>query len=164
MSEGDLYQLQREADHELRAPGRTLWYCKRIELEDEFDVGEDEYTDQDSNGREPCWGSKANLIASRTTRGLHAPVLDIDFEARLIPSRTEGHYHLYLDREIPWWKYRILLWALKVAGIIEPGYYRASVERKMTMCRWRIFSHFDAIDQFQMQRVKLHELSQKLSR
>lgn len=76
------------------------------------------------------------LVASLTENGLHAPVLDIDFEARLAPSKTPGHYHLYLDREMPWWRYRLLLWALKVAGIIEPGFYKGSVRRRMSRACW----------------------------
>jgi hypothetical protein len=63
----------------------------------------------------------------------HSPVLDIDFEARLLPSSTEGHYHLYLDGiEMPWPKYRKLLEVLAEVGVIERGYYKASVRRQMT--------------------------------
>jgi hypothetical protein len=65
----------------------------------------------------------------------HRPILDIDFPAMLIPSSTEGHYHLYLDLPMKWSAYEKLLSALAAAGIIEKGYYRASVERKATFLR-----------------------------
>jgi len=71
----------------------------------------------------------ANVSTSLLTNGLHAPVLDIDFGALLIPSSTAGHFHLYLDRAITWRKYRRLLKALGRAGILEPGYVKASLRR-----------------------------------
>lgn len=65
----------------------------------------------------------------------HTPILDLDFSAHLEPSTTPGHYHLYLDRTLPWSKYEALLEALAVAGLIEWGYYEASRERQATMVR-----------------------------
>lgn len=85
--------------------------------------------------RQTVPGNTANLVSSRTRDGLHAPALDVDFSARLLPSKTPGHYHLFLDRTMPWWRYRILLKVLAWSGIIEPGYYRASVARKQTFLR-----------------------------
>jgi hypothetical protein len=83
-----------------------------------------------------------NLVSSRLTYGerydssYHSPVLDIDFPARLVPSTTEGHFHLYLDGiTMEWKRYERLLAALAEAGIIEQGYYEASVRRKMTCVR-----------------------------
>jgi hypothetical protein len=78
----------------------------------------------------------AELVSSEVVGSdKHAPALDIDVPAFLVPSSTPGHSHLYIDLEMPWWRYRIMLWALKVAGVIEPGYYRASVQRKGTHLR-----------------------------
>lgn len=67
--------------------------------------------------------------------GLHKPVLDIDFPAQLIPSTTPGHFHLYLDKEITWEKYRALLRALADAGVIEQGYCDASIARGYSAVR-----------------------------
>jgi hypothetical protein len=67
--------------------------------------------------------------------GKHKPVLDIDFPAELIASSTPGHFHLYLDKELDWPTYKALLRALADAGIIERGYYYASVERGYTAAR-----------------------------
>lgn len=67
---------------------------------------------------------------------LHMPVIDIDFEASLVPSRTSGHFHLYLNRSMSWERYVVLLQALAQAGIIEWGYYHASIMRGQTFVRW----------------------------
>lgn len=91
-------------------------------------------------------GAVANVVGSElhhqphdTPDGmrLHAPVLDIDYPARLVPSSTPGHFHLYLDKPMPWPRYAFLLWALSVAGIIEPGYARAGLRRRGTFARVR---------------------------
>lgn len=66
---------------------------------------------------------------------LHRPVLDIDFPAKLIPSSTEGHFHLYLDKEMTWEQYEKLLLALVEADILEPGYVSASIARGHTCVR-----------------------------
>lgn len=159
-----VYTRQGEADHELQPPHRLLYWAKRIDAEDEFGDEADSYVPELDEERTRENGHNANLISSLTTSGMHAPVLDIDFEARLVPSRTEGHYHLYLDKEMPWWKYRFLLWALKVVGIIEPGYYGASVERRMTFCRWRIWSHFESQAQEDLARAEFMSLRERIRR
>ena len=78
---------------------------------------------------------EATLVASTTQRNTHAPAIDLDVPAFLVPSSTPGHSHLYIDVEMSWWKYRVLLWVLKFTGIIEPGYYRASIHRKASFLR-----------------------------
>jgi hypothetical protein len=65
----------------------------------------------------------------------HKVVLDLDLPAQLIPSSTEGHFHLYIDKEMPWDVYVRLLTALAAAGIIEQGYLSASLERGLTAVR-----------------------------
>lgn len=84
---------------------------------------------------------EANLISSELrdwsdSRGpRHAPVLDIDFEAALVPSTTPGHYHLYLDKVMTWDDYAFLLKALMVTGIISKRYYAWAMSRKATFVR-----------------------------
>lgn len=65
----------------------------------------------------------------------HRPVLDIDLPAQLIPSSTPGHFHLYIDKPMSWATYVCLLRALEEAGIIEPGYTRASERRGYSAVR-----------------------------
>lgn len=78
----------------------------------------------------------ANLVSSKLRdSNLHAPVLDIDFWSVLLPSSTEGHYHLYLDKPMTWRTYRRLLRALAKAGVIERGYYKAAKARRATFVR-----------------------------
>lgn len=85
-----------------------------------------------------------NLVSSRLydpanpswSWSTHSPVLDLDFETRLVPSTTKGHYHLYLDGiEMNWTDYQQWLQATAKAGIIEQGYFEASVRRRMTCVR-----------------------------
>lgn len=79
----------------------------------------------------------ANVVSSRIDDGSgnHAPVLDIDFPAKLVPSSTADHYHLYLDTIVSWESYEKLLVALEDCGIISKGYMTASIARKATYVR-----------------------------
>ena len=105
--------------------GRTFWTTMTGFLRDG-------YRDDDRDCRQVS-RDKAILVGSLCEDGNHSPVLDIDFEAQLIPSSTPGHFHLYLDKKISWNKYRQLLEALYEAGIIQRGFYESSLERKQTM-------------------------------
>lgn len=83
----------------------------------------------------------ANLVGSLVCpeegmqESVHKPVLDIDFPAHLEPSSTPGHFHLYLQKEIPWSKYVLLLSALGAAGILEPGYVAACIDQGQSYVR-----------------------------
>jgi len=83
----------------------------------------------------PADDARANIVSSLLPSGKHAPVLDLDIPHSLIPSSTPGHSHLYLDVEMSWWKYRLLLWVLRLTNIIEPGYYQMATFRRQTMVR-----------------------------
>jgi hypothetical protein len=118
----------------MRAPGST----ERVYYQTVVEMHHDRYDGDWKSTREvvttPGMG---NLVSSEISgrKGLHAPALDLDLPAYLIPSSTPGHSHLYIDVEIPWWRYRVMLWAMAYAGVIERGYYRASVARKGTHLR-----------------------------
>lgn len=81
----------------------------------------------------------ANLISSETSLGsegqYHMPVLDLDFEAHLEPSSTQGHFHLYLNKYMTWHQYVTLLGAMEYAGILEKGFVELSVRRGATYVR-----------------------------
>lgn len=83
----------------------------------------------------PVKPEESDLISSETESGLHAPILDIDFPVRLVPSATEGHFHLFLETEMSWRDYKRLLKSLMRAGIIERDYYYASIRGGMTLLR-----------------------------
>ena len=85
--------------------------------------------------------SFANLLTSEPAdpfireAGMHAPVIDLDFPCELIPSSTEGHFHLVLDRLIPAEAYFTLLDAMVAAGLVEPGYAGSSRSRGYSAIR-----------------------------
>lgn len=116
---------------DMPVPPRTLWHVHYKEKRE----GDSDY-DRDREERVRVEESEqANLISSLCPSGFHAPCLDLDFPVRLKPSRTPGHWHLYLEREVPWRDYRRLLKALLRCGLLEPGYYGASMARKQTFVR-----------------------------
>lgn len=69
------------------------------------------------------------------TENKHRPILDIDIPMHIIPSTTEGHGHLYIDKELTWWEYKRLLGVLADCGIIEQGYLKVSLAREHTAVR-----------------------------
>lgn len=77
----------------------------------------------------------ANLVGSLLENGNHAPVIDLDIPAQLIASSTPGHGHLYIDHELTWEQYKRLLLVLAEIGIIEYGYYHASIQKGMSHVR-----------------------------
>lgn len=79
----------------------------------------------------------ANIITSEVDGkpGVHKPVLDIDLGVKVVPSSTEGHFHLMIDKEMSWDDYQRLLWVLADVGIIEENYASASDERGYTAVR-----------------------------
>jgi len=78
---------------------------------------------------------EANIVTSHLAGELHAPVLDIDFGARLLPSSTPGHFHLYFEKAMTWDNYCKLLVALGDAGILEEGFVKASLRRGYSSVR-----------------------------
>lgn len=85
--------------------------------------------------REVVHVDAADVVSSETAHGHHFPVLDLDIPHHYEPSTTPGHGHLYLDVPLSWPDYRRLLLALEAAGILEPGYVGASIDRKATFVR-----------------------------
>lgn len=77
----------------------------------------------------------ANVVSSETASGKHMPCIDLDVPCRLVPSSTEGHYHLYIDVEIEREKYWEILRTLSEAGIVEEGFYALSVQRGASFLR-----------------------------
>lgn len=71
----------------------------------------------------------ANLISSKTTRGKHMPIIDLDYNFAVVDSSTQGHQHLYLNVEISRLKFTVLMLALWFAGVVETGYAVWSLRR-----------------------------------
>ena len=81
--------------------------------------------------------AKANVITSMIADDLlrHKVVIDLDLPAKLVPSSTPGHFHLYIDHAMEAEAYFKLLRALSEAGIIEEGYYTASSDQGYSAVR-----------------------------
>lgn len=96
-------------------------------------VEEDDYTGEHVREDEI---DKAHIILSHERDSdLHRPILDIDFPIHIEQSSTPGHFHLYMDKAMPWRDYRRLIVALERAGVIEKGYGRVSEARGYTSVR-----------------------------
>ncbi len=79
---------------------------------------------------------QANVVSSHLgSSGLHAPIIDLDYPHKYIPSTTPGHGHLYLDVPISRWRMFVLLWGLYVGGVIEFGNFWWSLRRGGTFVR-----------------------------
>lgn len=122
------YTLPSTLDHVLLKEG-TYW------VDDDYGPGWEakcqDRTDDPTN---------AQWVSSKLVGGRHAPILDIDLAARLLPSRTSGHSHLYLDAPMSWRRYKQLLRALAQAGIVEQDWVKASIKGRRTVLRtpWRV--------------------------
>jgi len=77
----------------------------------------------------------ANVVSSLLTNGKHAPAIDLDIKARLVPSSTPGHSHLYIDHELTWEQYRKLLEVMRDLGLVQEGFYKSAVRRGTTFLR-----------------------------
>ena len=95
---------------------------------------EDDYYESEHVETENIEAADIILSFDKATKE-HRPVLDIDFPLHVVPSSTEGHFHLYLDKPMSWFKYKRLISALADAGIIEDGYAAVSLDRKYTSVR-----------------------------
>jgi len=79
--------------------------------------------------------AEANLVSSMTTSLKHKPTIDIDLPCKLVPSKTEGHFHLFIEKELDWETYKRLLYAMADAGIVEWNYVYAANQAQATFVR-----------------------------
>ena len=100
-----------------------------------LDAG-DYYTTDDDLTEVPPDSPEAQMASSLLDNGRHSPAIDIDFAARLEPSTTPGHFHLYLDGiEMDDTVYADLLRALHKAGVIQKGFLKRWEASGMTLLR-----------------------------
>lgn len=59
-------------------------------------------------------------------------VLELNEPTRIVPSETEGHFHLYIDAPMSQADYWTLLDAFVAAGVVEANYVSVSKERGFT--------------------------------
>jgi hypothetical protein len=79
--------------------------------------------------------SEANVISSLLTNGRHAPAIDIDYPVHVVPSRTRGHHHLYIDHELTWGDYKRLLRVMAEVGLVEIGYAESAIANGRSLLR-----------------------------
>lgn len=130
-----------------RMAPRTLWRVSGLSEQRQHKPFQDATSDWGYDGGSPQSSAdaeervmvasreEANIISSWMVNGLHAPALDIDLPCTLVPSRTEGHFHLFIDKPMEWEAYKKLLFALRDAGILEQNYVAASLAKHQTFLR-----------------------------
>lgn len=77
----------------------------------------------------------ANVVSSNLPDGKHAPIVDLDFPHRYVPSTTPGHGHLYLDVPVSGWRWFMLNLGLYLGGATEKGYFLWSLRRRGNFVR-----------------------------
>lgn len=61
--------------------------------------------------------------------------LTFDVPAHLLPSRTRGHHHLYVNAPMRWGTYKRLLQTLAKTGVVDPKWARASIKGRQSLLR-----------------------------
>ena len=85
---------------------------------------------------------RADLVGSKCWNGTlptnrHLPVIDLDIPCTLVGSRTPGHHHLLIQKDVSWSAYVEILNAMADAGLVERGYVHATVRRGQGFVRLR---------------------------
>jgi hypothetical protein len=78
----------------------------------------------------------ATLVSSRTSDGLHMPVIDIDRQCMLVPSSQDGNFHLYINVRMTEEEYMELLEVMTRVGIVQRGYWLYSQKRHASYVRY----------------------------
>lgn len=112
---------------------RLLWHQDNLDFEVEYGGKRRRFVGTKLKGRE------GNLISSLTESGNHMPVIDLDFPIQAIESKTGGHFHLYIDKEISWEQYSKLLDGLYQAGLIQEGWYKDAIKSGYSLVRNPIY-------------------------
>lgn len=77
-----------------------------------------------------------NLVSSHLYGSkLHAPIIDLDFPHEYVRSSTDLHGHLYINVPMSRIRMFVMLAALRIAGVIEPGFFWWSLRRGATFVR-----------------------------
>lgn len=85
--------------------------------------------------RSKCPVRRANVIESKTQDGVHLPIIDLDGPHKYVASTTPDHGHLYINTPVSPWRWRLLMFALYQAGVIERGYFWWSIRRDRNIVR-----------------------------
>lgn len=66
----------------------------------------------------------------------HEPVIDIDLPCMLIPSTQPGHFHLYINKGMPFDTMVEMLEAMAKAGVVQYGFVEHTKRRGRAMVRY----------------------------
>jgi len=123
-----------EVTAELLAYGRVTHFNPHVDDRPTYSNGYG-YSDRERKMPVTAPEQGANIVSSLLTNGMHAPAIDLDVPARLVPSSTPGHGHLYIAHEMSWRDYRALLFTMAKVGLVEEGFYQSSLRRRATHLR-----------------------------
>lgn len=135
-------QRHNGAHRPLNRGPRKLWHVPAMHP----DYGTD---DEKHPRKEVDDVERADVIGAQAGDGRWYPALDIDWPCQLVESETPGHHHLLIDVGIEWEHYRAILEALGAAGILNPGYVSASIERYDTFIAvrpWKFDTDREGVD------------------
>lgn len=119
----------------MQQPRRKTWHVEHLDIVDEPMILSllkyRQYADRQPSEED------ANVVSSHIVGSRkHAPILDLDFPHRYVPSSTPGHHgHLYLDVPTSRWRMYALLIGLYLAQQIEFGFLVWSIRRGGTFVR-----------------------------
>lgn len=116
-------------------PDQVLMHVEDMDEDYDDQVGETRTVTRDLDVANVVTSKYQGYAGYDDGENWHRPVLDLDLDAKLLPSSTSGHFHLFIDKPMEWDKYVALLEALADAEILELGYVKASIERGHTAVR-----------------------------
>jgi hypothetical protein len=90
---------------------------------------------RDRDRVQPAYLGRANLVSSLTESGRQAPIIDLDVPHHYVKTETPGHAHLYLNYEIPRWRWLALMIGLRLGGALEVGTFWWSLRRGANFVR-----------------------------
>lgn len=128
-------QMQRVDDSEFEIQDNIAETSIAGEPDASFDVGVRCCYEIVSEDRQHVGLDRALVVGSSDDEGNHWPLIDIDFSAKLVPSSTEGHSHLYLEKAMSYDDYLLLIHTMHKVGLVGYGNYKALLERKEAHAR-----------------------------
>jgi hypothetical protein len=83
-----------------------------------------------------CNAELSELLPAGILRDSVVPIpLLFNVPVRLRPSKTAGHFHLYVDYEVPWSAYAAILRAGAKARVFDPDWVKLSLKRSESFLR-----------------------------
>lgn len=82
------------------------------------------------------YGFISAVLFSGDFRSIHYQlVFEPGVSVSLVPSKSYQHFHLYIEKPIPWYQYQDFLYFLNKMGIVQNGFFGMTVTRGMSHLR-----------------------------